>query len=152
MLSLAAAHLFLVRPVRALTYIAILLIPGAICASEPQEAAVASLLSRSDAVIIGQLRHHGGVCATGGIYAGEHFDVLSVLAGTVPDSSVTVGFQWRRDEPAIPPKIGEKMVLFLKSPSVPVKAYWSLVDVHAGAQPYSQALETAVRNLLGKGH
>src|SRR5207249_1487412 len=49
----------------------------------------------AEAVIIGQLRHHGGVCATGGIYAGEHFDVLSVLAGTVPDSSLTVGFQWR---------------------------------------------------------
>jgi hypothetical protein len=79
--------------VRTLTYFVIFVIGSAIWGSEPREADVASLLTRSDAVIIGQLRKHGGVCATGGIYAGEHFDVLSVLVGTVTGSSVSVGFQ-----------------------------------------------------------
>ena len=133
-----------------LTYLAMLLIPSAISASESFDATVASLLSRSDAVIIAQLRHHGWVCATGGIYADEHFEVLSVLVGAVPDSSVSVGFQWKPGEPAIPPKTGEKMVLFLRAPSVLVKAYWSLIDVHAGAQPYTNALETTVRKLVAK--
>jgi hypothetical protein len=135
---------------KTLAYIAILLTPGVIYGSEPLETTVASLLSRSDAVIIAELRHHGGVCATGGIYAGEHFEVLTVLAGTVPDRNVTVGFQWKPGEPAIPPRIGEKMVLFVRAPSVPVKAFWSLIDVHDGAQPYSEALETTLRQLIAK--
>jgi len=141
--------LCLVRPMRALTYLAILLIPTFMCASESQET-VASLLSSSDAVVVGQLRHHGWVCATGGVYAREHFEVLSVLFGAVPDSSVAVGFQFRPGEPAIFPQIGEKMVLFLRAPSVPVKAYWSLIDVHGGAQPYSEALENTVRKLVAQ--
>jgi hypothetical protein len=136
--------------VRTLTYFVIFVIGSAIWGSEPRETDVASLLTRSDAVIIGQLRKHGGVCATGGIYAGEHFDVLSVLVGTVTDSSVSVGFQWRRGEPAVPAKLGEKMVLFLKCPIVPVEGYWIPVDVHAGAQPYSEALETTIRKLSAR--
>ena len=68
----------------------------------------------------------------------------------VPDSSVAVGFQFRPGEPAIFPQIGEKMVLFLRAPSVPVKAYWSLIDVHGGAQPYSEALENTVRKLVAQ--
>ena len=135
---------------RTLTYLVLFVIASAIWGSEPREADVASLLTRSDAVIIGQLRKHGGVCATGGIYAGDHFDVLSVLVGTVTDSSVSVGFQWRRGEPAVPPKLGEKMVLFLKCPIVPVEGYWIPVDVHAGAQPYSEALETTIRKLSAR--
>jgi molybdopterin biosynthesis enzyme len=134
---------------RALTYLATHLITTAMCRSESQET-VASLLSRSDAVVVAQLRHHGGICATGGIYAGEHFDVLTVLTGAVPDSSVTVGFQFKPGEPAIFPQIGEKMVLFLRAPTVPVKAFWSLIDVHDGAQPYSEALETTVRQLIAQ--
>jgi hypothetical protein len=79
---------------RTLTYFVIFVIASATCGSELREADVASLLTRSDAVIIGQLRKHGGACATGGIYAAEHFDVLSILAGTVTDRRVAVGFQW----------------------------------------------------------
>jgi hypothetical protein len=137
---------------RALPYLAVFLITGATCQSEPPETTVAALLAQSDAVIVGELRHQGGVCATGGIFQEEHFEVLSVLAGTVSGSSVSVGFQWKPGDQATPPKVGEKMVLFLKAPSVPVRGYWYLQDVHAGAQPYSQALEAIVRNLVAQRH
>jgi hypothetical protein len=134
---------------RALTHLAIFLIASAIGRAESQET-VASLLSRSDVVIIAELRHHGAQCATGGIYAAEHFEVLSVLTGSVAEKSVSVGFQFTAGEAAIFPQIGEKMVLFLKAPSVPVKAFWSLIDVHSGAQPYSDALETTLRQLVAQ--
>lgn len=133
---------------RALAFIVIFTIATAICASELPEPDVASLLGRSDAVIVGRLRIHGGICATGGIYAPEHFDVLAVLAGTVKENRLTVVFQFMRDEPVVPLKIGEKMLLFLQCPTVPVEGYWVPVDMHTGAQPYSEALETTVRKLI----
>jgi hypothetical protein len=135
---------------KALLFLTMVLICGTASGSETPDLSVASLVSRSDAVIVGQLRHHGLVCATGGIYAPQHFDVLAILTGTVPDKMVTVGFQWAPGERGKAPEIGEKMILFLKCPSVPVRAYWTLLDVHAGAQPYSQKLEATVRNLVAE--
>jgi len=60
--------------------------PFILARSAPQNrrTAVASLLSALMLVIIGQLRLMAAF-ARQRIYAGEHFDVLELLAGTAPD-------------------------------------------------------------------
>jgi len=75
-----------------------------------------------------------------------------VPAGTVKENRLTVGFQWMRGEPIVPLRIGEKMLLFLQCPTIPLDGYSVAVDMHIGAQPHSKALETTVRKLIARSY
>jgi hypothetical protein len=148
-LSVAVAHLGFVRSMKALVYL-IALIPLGTCSAQATDEMTLSLLRRSDAVVVGQLQHYGWICATGGNYVPEQFEVLAVLAGTVSDKSITVGFQRALEQPSMPHKKGEKMILFLQRPAVPVRGFWVPTEGDAGTRAYTEALEQTIKQFVSQ--
>ena len=130
--------------------LALLALASPTCLSREPSQLTASLISRSQAVIVAEFRDNPRVdLRSGNIYVIENFDVKATLAGEFSDSSISVHITRTLDDEPHPFKAGERLILFVKK--VPnALPPWELTDDDFGIQPYTHGLESSIKQLVAR--